>query len=423
MGTPSDDIRVGPATDAARYLATDLLVWFSEETTWEPAQELEGVPEEQRFAAEVEGADPATYPGIYGVRPLLLTVPGGRAAPRQLPVAGLAWVGVHPDHRRRGVLRAMMRDHLERTASAGVPVSVLHASESEIYGRYGYGLAGHEISLSLARGTTFQAPHLEAEAARIRTRMVTLTSPGVADRVRESDLVVGRTEVGTLVFDEGFYRRSARPNPAQVRDKEPWRILFATLDGADVGSAVFRRTEKWEQGRPGGEVRVQVLYGGPAARLALLRRLVDLDLMGTVRLPQVGPDDPLWHWLPGPRSVSDAHPLDNVWVRLVDLPAALAARGYEEDCDVVVAVADELLPANAGTWRIRVVGGEASVVRSDGEPDVRLDVARLGAAWLGWGNLVAMQRAGVVAEERPGALRELWRAFRTDVSAWPSPGF
>ncbi len=416
-------IRVGPATDAARYLATDELVWFNEPSRSSPELALEGVPPEQRFAAEVDDADPATYAGVYGVRPLQLSVPGGGSGPRQLPVAGLTFVGVHPDHRRRGVLRAMMRHHLEQTRAEGVVVSALHASEPEIYARYGYGLAGLEYSLKLGRGTKLTAPHLDAEAGRIVTRTATVSDDGLAERLRASDQAVAATEVGTLVFDAGFYRSIVRLEPQDLRDKEPWRVLFATLDGVDVGNAVFRRKHKWEDARPGGELEVVALYGGPAARLALLRRLVDFDLMGTVSLPQVGSDDALWHWLPGPRGASDAHPYDNLWIRLVDLPGAMGARGYEADCDVVVDVTDDLLPDNAGTWRLTVSGGEAKATRTTQPADVVLDIARLGAAWLGWGNLVAMQRAGVVAEERPGALRELWHAFRTDLAAWPSPGF
>ncbi len=416
-------IRVGPATDDLRYLATDDVVWFGEQNTEPPELALEGVPTHQRFAAEVDGADPATYAGIYGVRPLQLTVPGGGSPPRQVPVAGLTFVGVHPDHRRRGVLSAMMRHHLEQTRAGGVAVSALHASESEIYGRYGYGLAGVETTLTLGRGTTLTAPQLDAEASRIETRLATATDRGMAERLRAGDLAAAASEVGTLAFDEGVYRSMVRLTAADLRDKEPWRVLFATLDGVDVGRAAFRRKHKWDQGRPGGELEVLALSGAPATRLALLRRLVDFDLMGTVKLPKVGPDDPLWHWLPGPRAVSGTETYDNVWIRLVDLPSALAARSYEADCDVVVDVADDLLPANARTWRLSVVGGEATLTATSEPPEVRIDIARLGAAWMGWANLLAMQRAGVLDEERPGALRELWHALRTDLAAWPSAGF
>ena len=71
-------------------------------------------------------------------------------------------------------------------------------------------------------------------------------------------------------------------------------MLFATRDGVDVGLAAFRRTHKWEQHRPNGTLEVQALIGDPAARLALLRRLVDFDLVGTVKLPEMALDDPVW---------------------------------------------------------------------------------------------------------------------------------
>lgn len=417
------DIRVALATDDERYRATDDIVWFGEENTEPVAAALEGLPPDQRFAAEVEGADPSTYAGVYGVRPLVLSAPGSRGDVRQVPVAGLTYVGVHPDHRRQGVLRAMMRHHLEQTRAEGVVVSALHASETEIYGRYGYGLAGLEFQLKLGRGTTLTAPHLDAEAARITTRMATITDAGMADRIRACDLRVGARETGTLVFLEGVYRRWTHLEPSELRDREAWRALFAQLDGVDVGYVLFRRKHKWEDARPGGELETEMLTGSPAARLALVRRLVDFDLMATVTLKTIGADDALWHWLPGPRGVSDAHPYDNIWIRLVDLPAALAARGYEGSCDVVVDVTDDLLPDNEGAWRLSVAGGEARATRTTDPVEVRLGVAHLGSAWLGWGNLAAMHRAGVVAEERPGAVSELWRAMRLDVAPWPSPGF
>lgn len=418
-------IRVFRADDDARYLRTDDVVWFGEQSTEPPAQALEGLPPDQRFAAEVDDddADGATYAGVYGVRPLQVTVPAATGAARQVAAAGLTYVGVHPDHRRRGVLRAMMRHHLEQTRAEGVAVSLLHASETEIYGRYGYGLAGLELEVKLGRGTTLVAPHLDDDAARIRTRMATISDPGMAERLRACDALVATTEVGSLVFAEGLYRRWVHLEPAELRDHEPWRVLFARRDGVDVGYAIFRRKHKWDDARPSGDLDVPALAGDPATRLALLRRLVDFDLMGTVKVSRVGPDDVLWHWLPGPRGAGGVSTYDGMWVRLVDLPAALASRGYEGDCDVVVEVTDVLLPDNAGTWRVSIRDGEAKATRVDSAPDLRLDIARLGSAWLGWGNLVAMRRAGVIVEERAGAVSELWRALRIDVAAWPAPGF
>ena len=417
------DIRVGRAADADRYLATDQLVWFSEVPDAPTEVQLLGLAEELRFAADVEGADPGTYPGVYGVFPLTLAVPGPGAALRQVPCAGLTWVGVHPDHRRKGVLTAMLRHHFEQVrADPGQHVSALHASEPAIYGRHGYGLASLEHVVSLGRGTTLTAPHLEDAAGAITTQLGTITDPGMAKRMRECH--VASPALGAVVGEAGYYERICHELPEERRDKESWRVLFARRDGEDVGFAMFRRSHKWEKARPAGSLEVWAVIGEPAARLALLRRLVDFDLMGTVKVGQVSVDDPLLHWVGGPRATADVETYDSLWVRLVDLPEALQQRSWSAACDVVLEVADTAAPWNHGSWRVHADGsGTATVERTSAESDVRLDVAALGAAYLGGGNLVALQRAGLVEERRPGAARDLWHALRTDVAPSAAFGF
>jgi GNAT superfamily N-acetyltransferase len=419
--TPGPPVVVDRATDDERFLATDLLVWFDEPESLPTATQLEGVPPEQRFAADpADGSgDPTTHAGIYGVRPMQVSVPyagGGRWQ----PMAGLTWVGVHPDHRRRGVLTAMLRHHVEQTHREGLALSCLHASEAAIYGRHGWGLASQSSTLSLGRGTTLTAPGLDGTAAATSTRLVTETGDDLVRRVMDCELRVGEQQPGSVVGSEGYYRSVLRETPERLRDKEPRRMLFAVRDGVDVGLAAFRRTHKWEQQRPQGTLEVHALLGDPATRLALLRRLVDFDLMATVKLPDTAPDDPLWSWL-GPRSASDVVPADNLWVRLVDLPAAVVQRTYAADCDVVVEVDDPYAPWQAGRWRIVVSDGEGRAERTDSAPDVALPVWALGAAYLGGGNLLAHQRAGLLPDSP--AVGELWRAFRTDLAPTTAIGF
>lgn len=199
-------------------------------------------------------------------------------------------------------------------------------------------------------------------------------------------------------------------------------MLFASHDGVDVGLAAFRRTHKWEQHRPQGTLEVQALIGGPAARLALLRRLVDFDLVGTVKLPEMAVDEPIWQWL-GPRSASDVIPADNLWLRVVDLPAALPLRSYAGECDLVVELVDPYAPWQAGRWRIVVAGGEGRAERTEAAAEVELPVGVLGAAFLGGTNLLVQQRAGLLPDTRPGAVAELWRAFRADLPPVAAIGF
>lgn len=418
---PPPEVQVGRAEDDERYLASDQLGWFDEVTDQPTADQLLGVPPDQRFAADIAGADRGTYPGIYGVRPLQLAVPVGDAA-RLVPCAGLTWVAVHPDHRRRGVLSAMIRHHVEQTHREGCALSALHASEPAIYGRQGYGVATSGISVTLARGTAFTAPALEGAADDVITSLATQTGDDLAIRVRDCELRLAATTPGMVGLELDVYRRIVHETAEDLRGKEPRRYLFAERDGVDVGFAVFRRTHKWERNRPQGTLEVPALFGDAAARLALLRRLVDVDLMATVRLPEVGVDDELWHWI-GPRADAEAVPVDNLWVRVIDLAAALPLRSYDAECDVVVEVADPYAPWQAGRWRITVRGGEGRAERTEVEPDVELPVAALGAAYLGGSNLVAMHRAGVLAERRRGAIRELWHAFRTDLAPAAAAGF
>jgi predicted acetyltransferase len=421
------DIRVGLADDADRYLATDQTVWFAEVASAPTEEQLLGLPADQRFAAriegEVDGADESTYPGIYGVFPLTLAIPGDDAGPRQVACAGLTWVGVHPDHRRRGVLTAMLRHHFEQVhAEPGTHVSALHASEPSIYGRHGYGLASLELAVSLSRGATLAAPGLDEAAAAITTRMSTVTDPDVPARMRECHLAYG--ELGSVVGALEYYQRVCQQLPEHLRDKEPARVLFARRDGRDVGFTFFRRKDKWEHARPAATLEAWAVVGEPATRLALLRRLVDFDLVSTVKVGTVGADDALLLWAGGPRATGDIQTYDSLWIRLVDLPEALMDRSWSAPCDVVVDVADRAAPWNEGRWRIHVDGsGSAMVERTTADADVRLPVEALGSAYLGGTNLLALTRAGLVTEQRAGAARDLWRAMRSDVTPTAAVGF
>jgi ribosomal protein S18 acetylase RimI-like enzyme len=420
------EVRVERATDMRRYLASDKLVWFDSLADTDPPEvQMRGVPEDQRFAAEVVGSevDPATYAAIYGVRPMQLSVPDGSGTGRPVPVAGLTWVGVHPDHRRRGLLTAMLRHHFAQTRHEGGYLSALHASEPGIYGRHGYGLASLELEIEMSRGTAFTAPDIEDDAGAITTRLATISDPGIAERRRRIDLDLMSANVGTIVGAAEFYAELCRVTAEETRDSEPDRILIAVHDGRDVGYAVFKRKHKWPNGRPAAEVSVHQLSGGPVARLALLRRLADLDLSGTVTVSTVAVGDPVLSWVQGPRGLGGVKPFDSLWLRIVDLPEAWAARGYEADCDVVVEVTDGAAPWNGGRWRVRAEDGTGEATRTDGDAELSLAVAHLAAAYLGAGNLVEQHRAGLIREHRPGAVRELWHSLRTDVAPHPARGF
>ncbi len=411
-------IDVRPARDSAKYLATDQLIWFGEVSDSDTEHLRLGLPEDERFAVDLPDGPDELHSGVYGVRPMDLSLPGGTV----VPIAGLTWVGVHPDVRRRGVLSAMMTDHLTRSHDAGLAVSALHATEIGIYGRFGYGMAALQHQVTIGRGSTFTAPHLEDEVSGISTHLVTMSAPHVSDRMRACQLRLAGDFPGTIVGSADFFSLMAFEPAEALRDKEPRRVLFARRDGEDVGYVGLRREHQWERARPSGTVTVGSFCGTPAARLALARRVVDVDLMGTTKLETVGVDDPLLGWLGGPRATGDLQTWDSTWIRLVDLGAAWAMRSFEGDCDVVVEVEDRSAPWNAGRWRLTASGCSGDAARTSDAADVTLDVAVLGAGFLGHG-IGALLRAGLVQEHRSGAYAELARAMRTVVAPEPSIGF
>jgi predicted acetyltransferase len=373
--------------------------------------------------------------GIDSVYSLDLPVPGG-----SLACAGLTWVGVHPAFRRRGVLTALITDHLQTVRERGEAVSALHASEATIYGRFGYGAATAEVRGTLPRGAALRDV---PGADTVRLRM------DVADVDRHSDVVgdcyeaARRSRPGMVSRNSPAQRRRRLFDPTQWRSgAERLRILIAEAedisdDGQDAGNAghraeatigtptargyaLFRRQSKWEGKIPDGTVLVKELVArDPATARALWGRLLDLDLMARVETDVRATDDALLHLLVDPRQ---AKPVlyEGLWVRLIDLPTALAARRYNCEVDVVFDVRDELCPWNAGRWRLSAGPEHARCSPSAGSLDsvaFSLDVRELGAAFLGSRTLNAFADAGLAAVLDPVGFATASRAFSWPVAA------
>ncbi|MFC8921403.1 enhanced intracellular survival protein Eis [Cellulosimicrobium sp. NPDC057127] len=340
------------------------------------------------------------------------------------PVAGLTWVGVHPAHRRRRLLSAMIDRHLADCRERGEAVSALFAAEAGIYGRFGYGHAADDLRVTVPRGAALRdVPGAERHTVRVER----------ASRERHGDLVAALHEragadptgrgPGTVVNRPGWATRETdaldasfwADAPAFRKGREALRIAIVELDGEPRGYARFRRSLAWETQGPRGTVSTgEVVALDPAAARALWGVLTDLDLSHEVTPFMIPADDALTHLLVDPRSASPRL-ADNLWVRVVDVPAALAARRYAADVDVVLHVHDARVPANEGRWRVRAAAfGEAWAGRTDDPADLTLDVRELGAAYLGGVTLASLAAAGFVAEHAPGTLAAASAAF-----AWP----
>lgn len=339
-------------------------------------------------------------------------VPGGR-----LPVAGLTWVGVHPQWRRRGLLNAMIAAHFDHCREHGEPVSLLTASEPVIYGRYGYGLAARQLQLKLSRRAALR-PVAGTEGLTVRLELLGEAHAELVGRLhaavdRPGWVTRETAELATWWLDDSPVFRGGR---------ETARIVVVDRGPEPVGYAIFRRKGGWGITGPEGSVRVfDAVATDPAVAHVLWSRLLDLDLTTEIYSGTLAVDDPLLSLLVDVRA-AEPRWQDNTWLRLIDLPAALAGRRYQADIDVVLDVTDPLLPGNTGRWRLTAAAfAEPSVTRCDDDADLALDIRELGAAYLGGTSLVELAGAGLVKELTPGSLDRAGVAFgwvKAPVTNW-----
>ncbi|GAB3589942.1 GNAT family N-acetyltransferase [Angustibacter peucedani] len=361
--------------------------------------------------------------GVNTVFSLSVSLPTGElgTGTTVVPMAGLSWVSVHPGHRRRGVLRAMITAHLHDLHERGAePVSGLHASETAIYGRFGYGLATVGYQVTLGRGATLRdLPGSDDVALRFVSADPDTHWQLVADvHTRACARRPGMVDRG-----EALTRDLLRMTPRQLERDEPLRLLVAERDGTPTGYAVLRRSVEWKDGSPDGTVLVfEIAAVDRESEHRLWRAVTDFDLTSTTKSWRVKPDDALLAWLVDPRSIKPVR-TDELWLRVVDVDRALTARGYGHPMDLVLDVADELCPWNAGTWRLTGGPDGATCTRTDDAPDLALDVRELGSVLAGGVTLVALAEAGLVHERTPGVLARTSAAFRSAVEPATTFGF
>jgi predicted acetyltransferase len=401
------------AADRRRLYAVDLAAFFLDPNLYPLEVVTSHFDWDRTFGAAREGSDELA--GIYTSYDMAVAAPGPLGTLNQVPMAGLSWVSVHPDHRRRGVLRQMISHHFARLHEQGIVLSGLHAAEVPIYGRFGYGVSSVELLLKLERGTVFTAPSLDEAAGRVTTRFVAADSDDTAQLVHDIHLRCAASTLGSVSRPERMARPLFVDLPLTRQGHEASQVLLAHVDGRAVGYAVFSREHQWVDSRPKGKVKVTELAAGdPATLLALARRLVDFDLTSSITVHGRGADDPLLWWPGGPREVGVTSS-DSLWLRLVDVGAGLAARGYSGACDVVLDVVDPVCPWNERAWRLTVgPDGVATCLPTSDDADLRLPVEALGAAYLGSRPIAAQAHQGLVSELTPGSVNLLSRAMSSD---------
>jgi len=358
------------------------------------------LPHERMHAAFEDGQ----IVGGAGAFPFELSVPGGGS----LPCGGVTAVGVHPTHRRRGILRSMMDTQLRDVHERGEPIAALWASEETIYGRFGYGIASW--------GGELRIPHewdafAEATAPAGTARFVTPEQarelfPPIYDAVRRER--PGMTSRSDAWWADRHLRQEEDESAA------PRRFVVLEFEGEPLGYAVYRTHMSWEDGSATSRLVVREALGAtPQATAAVWRFLLDVDWMAAVEAHLLPPDHPLFLLLATPRRIRYRLG-DALWVRVVDVPAALSGRAYGEGGPLVLEVRDAICEWNDGGWKLEDGGCE----RTDAEPDLALDVSALGSAYLGAVPFTQLREALRVEELRDGAIERADALFAWRPLPW-----
>jgi predicted acetyltransferase len=333
-----------------------------------------------------------------------LTLPGETL----VPVPGVTAVGVLPSHRRQGVLNAMMRHHLDGLRDGAEFLSVLLCSEATIYGRFGYGPATYTGQLTVERHRAALALPRARGAAEART----------AGSVE----VLRRAECGELL--EEVYDRYRRAQPGALSRPHRWWALRAgqpPISPAPRYVAVHRDADGVPDGyasysTDSGTLTVdETITTDDAVFTALARFVLEHDMVSQVVFKHVPPEHPLRRQLEDFRAGQVSGQMDWLWVRILDVPAALTARGWFTDGELVLDVADPFLGEN-GRYLLTVRDGKADCVPTDRKPDLSLDIRDLGSIYLGGTAPSTLVRAGHIQAHHPGAAALADTLFRTERS-------
>jgi predicted acetyltransferase len=343
--------------------------------------------------------------GGLGSFPFQLTVPGGT-----LFAAGVTVAGVLPTHRRRGVLRAMMRALLDECYQRSEHVAYLWATEDTIYGRFGFGLASFSAAIDLPRERgAFCAP-FEAIG---RVRLVPLAA--AEEFVAPVYARIAAATPGMFARSPAWWQGRVLADPDRPRGRGG-NLQCAVLEdkGRPAAYALYQMNWAPEQDRWTGTVAVtEALAESPAAMAAIWRYLLDMDLMARIRASLLPVDHPLLLLLAEPRRL-DFTLRAGIWTRLIDVERALSARSYQPYGSVVIEVADEFCPWNAGCWRV----GFDGVGRTSDAPHLRCDVTALGSVYLGgftWSQLARSLRVQQTAAKAAAAADAI---FQTTNAPW-----
>ncbi|GAA2623423.1 GNAT family N-acetyltransferase [Streptomyces axinellae] len=386
---------------------------------------------DEEVAVRSGGADPARTQGAYdGARcvgtfrtmPQRMTVPGGA----ELPVCAVTNVTVTPTHRRRGLLSGMMAHALRAARERGDAMASLIAAEYPIYGRFGFGPASWVTEWEVTVSRTGLDRRYAGPADLGDGGSVEIVDAGDFRRLAPEAHERFRAGAGR----QGAIDRTDRWWDLQcgiLRFAEPvappFHAVYRDADGTVGGAVTYSSDDVWRAKLPEQTVTVADLFAtAPAGERALWRFVLSMDWIQRVRTGLRAPDDLLPLLLPDPRAARTLTHADFLWLRPLDVPRMLAARTYPTAGSLVLEVRDKDGYAG-GRYRLEAGPEGAACEATHEEPGLSLDVSELGALYLGDESAVRLHALGRVTEERPGAVAEAERLFRTARRPWCPDSF
>ncbi len=344
--------------------------------------------------------------GTYTIRTGTLSLPGRSA----IPCAAVTAVGVAQTHRRQGLLRRMMARGLEQAVERGEPVAALYASESSIYGRFGFGVTAPASRYTLERAHARFATPVDGQLVRPASVDEAL---GGWPEILEAGVRARRP--GCLDRPGPFWRLWLTHDPRSERDGMSGRRLVHV---PGRGYAAYRVRDRFDGPLPAGHVRVEELVAVDAeAEQALWQHVLDVDLTTTIEIWARPPDDAL-PWLLTDRLRTGVAESPPMYTRLLDVPTALSARPYATSGQIVLEVHDGT-GDQTGTYRCEVSPDGALCEPAVGlDPDLIMPLDALSSLWLGGVRATQLVAGRRVVERRVGAAAELDRLLAMDHLPW-----
>ncbi len=341
--------------------------------------------------------------------PAPITLPGGAV----MDCAGVTRVTVSPTHRRQGVLTTMMQHQLWQAHEAGNPLAALWASETPIYGRFGYGLASVHESYSIdTRDAAFAwwAPDTRGS--------VRFLEAGTATEVlRPLFEAYAATRPGGMPRTDYRWRAFQEDPPDERGGASPLHyVAYASPDGEREGYAVYRLKSDWTEHIPAYRLTVAEMVAlTTRASAALWRYLLTVDLVQTVEVDDQ-PVDAVLPWLLSDFRRLKRRPNDGLYLRVLDPQRALQARTYPAEGRLVLQLEDRFCPWAGGHVALEASPEGAHVAATDAAPDLVLRPAALGTLLLGTERASVLAAAGLIEERTDGALARADEVFRSPVA-------